>query len=172
MAEYQYRHGLSSPTVTAEQTYTELERIRAKHDEKLNPRDIVDESRAATAVLHPFFQWDDEQAAEEYRVWQARRLSRSVYVLTAATATEPARESPVYFHVEPHNYQPSSVLRERTDLWELALQALHSRLSAADRAVRELEQLAKDGKNPDRMTAIALAVQGFEAVRAAVSIIK
>lgn len=172
MVEYQYRHGISNPAVQAETAYAELERIRAAHDDKLNPHDIVDESRPDEAVLHPFFEWNNRKAAEEYRVWQARRLSRSVYVLTAATDVEPSREGPVYFHVEPNNYQPTSVVIQQSDLFQQALQSLQTKLSVAERAVRELEEAAKQGKNPDRLAAIALAVQGFEAVRAAVSIIK
>lgn len=172
MARYEYRHGLRSTPVKAEAAYTELERIRAAHDDKLNPRDIVEESRPNDAVLHSFFEWDDAVAAEEHRVLQARRLSRSVYIVTPATKTRPSQESPVYFHVEPNNYQPASVLIRQADMFTLALQALTTKLAGAERAVAELKQLAERGKDPDRLAAIALAVQGFEAVRAAVAAIR
>jgi hypothetical protein len=93
-------------------------------------------------------------------------------VIEAATDDEPSRESPIYYHVEANNYQPSDVVIQRADLFEQALEMLQRRLSAAERAVRELEHAAKQGSDPDRMAAIGLAVQGFEAVRAAVAIIR
>jgi hypothetical protein len=172
MAQYAYRHSVSSATVTAEQTYTELERIRAAHDDKLSPRDIVDESRPAKAVLHGFFEWNDKTAGEEYRVQQARRLSRSVYIITPAQGDEPAREGPAYFHIEPNNYQPAEVVIQQADLFEQALQALHRQVASAERAVRELEQAAKLGGNPDRLASIALAVAAFETVKEALAVLK
>lgn len=172
MAEYRYRHQVSSSTVPAERAYTELERIRGAHDDKLNPHDIVDESRDDDAILHPFFEWDDSVAAEEYRVGQARRLSRSVYIVTPSTATEPEQESPVYFHVEPNNYQPASIIIQQSDMFQQALQALHTKVSSAERAVRELEHAAKLGGNPDRLASIALAVAAFETVKEALAVLR
>jgi hypothetical protein len=172
MAEYRFRGGLTAKTVTAEQAYTELERIRAAHDEKLSPHDIVSESRPKGAVLHPLFEWNDKAAAEEYRVHQARRLSRAVYVVEPAHNSTPERENPVYFHVQANNYQPSDVVITRVDYFEQALQVLHRQLASAERAVRELEHLAHKGDDPDRLAAIGLASQGFAAVREALAIIK
>jgi len=169
---YEYRHGMSSKAVSAEAAYTELERIRAEHDDRLSPRDVVDESRPEVAVLHPFFEWDDGAAAEAYRVDQARKLTRSVYVVASDQQGRDLPSVPVYFHVERHNYQPASVVVNQPDLFEQALQELQRQLAAAERAVRELEAVSKTGKDPDRMAAIGLAVQGFEAVRAAVAIIR
>lgn len=172
MIEYQFRHSVTSKTVTAEQAFNELERIRAAHDERLNPHDIVEESRPRTAVLHPFFEWNDRVAGEAYRHQQARKLSRSVYIVRPAVDDAPAQEAPAYFNVESNNYQPQAIVMARTDLFQLALTVLHTKMSAAERAVRELEQLASQSGQPDRAQAIALAVQGFEAVRAAVALIR
>jgi len=171
--QYRFRHGVTRGTVTAEQAYGELERIRTAHDDKLNPRDVVRESRPDAAVLHPFFEWDDAIAAEEHRVQQARRLSRSVYVVTPSTRDDEApSETPVYFHVQPNHYQRGDIVVAQDDLFQQALEELQRKLSIAERAVNELKTLAAGGKNPERAAAIALAVQGFEAVRAAVAIIR
>lgn len=173
MTEYRWRSSFAAHSVAADAAAIELERIRAAHDEeKLDPHAIVEASRSKKAVLHPLFEWDDAVAGEEYRLQQARRLSRSIYVITPATETEPEREAPIYFHVEPNNYQPADVVVAHADLFEQALEALQRRMSAAERAVRELEEVAKRGDHPDRLAAIALAVNGFEAVRAAIAIIR
>lgn len=58
----------------------ELVRIE-KRDGKLTPEIIVDEARDLTAPLHSFFTWNDGEAAELYRRWEARKLIASVAVV-------------------------------------------------------------------------------------------
>ena len=38
------------------------------------PSEIVEEARPASSILHPFFTWEDREAAEAYRRWEARSL--------------------------------------------------------------------------------------------------
>lgn len=51
----------------------ELTRIEKKHG-ALTPKAVVQESRPKTAVLHHRFTWNNSQAAEAYREWQARQI--------------------------------------------------------------------------------------------------
>ncbi|RPH38323.1 hypothetical protein EHM92_00130 [bacterium] len=53
---------------------SELKRIADEHEGKLLPGDIVDEARNTRSPLHSKFEWDDTEAAERYRLWQARQL--------------------------------------------------------------------------------------------------
>ena len=46
----------------------------------LTPRAVVEAARPQGSTLHPYFEWNDEAAAEEYRLAQARHLVRSVQV--------------------------------------------------------------------------------------------
>jgi len=46
----------------------------------LTPRTVVEAARPEGSRLHPFFLWDDQAAAEEYRLAQARHLVRSVQI--------------------------------------------------------------------------------------------
>jgi len=172
VTEYRYRNGASIKDVEPMAAFDELMRIRESHDGILSPRDIVNESRPKNAVLHPAFEWNDKVAAEEYRLWQARRVSRAVYVIEPATEDEPERETPAFYHVARNEYQPTEIVIRRPDLFEQALEVLHQKFAAAERAVRELEQAAHQGNNPDRLASIALAVQGFSAVREALAAIK
>lgn len=56
-----------------------LEKIEARHG-ALRPGYLVDEARPAASPLHPLFEWDDADAAEKYRLWQARKVIGSVVV--------------------------------------------------------------------------------------------
>jgi hypothetical protein len=52
----------------------ELKRIAKHHDGLLLPQDVVEEARHASSVLHSRFEWDNNEASERYRIWQARQL--------------------------------------------------------------------------------------------------
>lgn len=60
---------------TAEPTIlTELQRIAAENGGLLRAEDVVDAARDEASPLHASFTWDDNAAAHQYRIWQARRL--------------------------------------------------------------------------------------------------
>lgn len=46
----------------------------------LTPQKVVQEARSPKSVLHNYFDWDDADAADKYRLWQARHLINSVKV--------------------------------------------------------------------------------------------
>ena len=170
MPTFEYRKGYQQSGIEAAVVYESLEKIReAQADEHLSPPDVVEAARPKKAPLHAAFEWDNGQAAEQYRLFQARRLIRSVYVVSDE-ATEPS--TPAYVHIEPLNYQPVSLVVERIDLFEAALAEAHRKLASAERSVRELEQAAKGSGNPDRLATIALAVAAFETVREALAVLR
>lgn len=53
----------------------ELKRIESDNG-RLRPKDVVDAARADASPLHGHFEWDDTEAAEKYRIDQARGLIR------------------------------------------------------------------------------------------------
>lgn len=59
----------------------ELERVRKKNSlGLLIPREVWESAVEETHPLHPFFQWDDTEAAKSWRDEQSRRLIRFVVV--------------------------------------------------------------------------------------------
>jgi len=56
-----------------------LETIRMAHNGILRPHDVVETARARDHILHGKFEWDDTEAAHQYRLFQARRFI-TVYV--------------------------------------------------------------------------------------------
>lgn len=55
-----------------------LQAIAASNNGYLNPSNVVDAARDPSHVLHDEFDWDDESAAESYRIAQAGALIRRV----------------------------------------------------------------------------------------------
>lgn len=56
----------------------ELKRIAKEHGGILRPETVVEEARPKSSPLHKRFTWDNNKAAHEYRIWQARQLIRVV----------------------------------------------------------------------------------------------
>lgn len=52
----------------------------ADRDGRLQPEAVVDEARHKDNPLHDYFVWDNREAAEQYRITQARYLIRSIVV--------------------------------------------------------------------------------------------
>lgn len=64
----------------------ELERL--KQDGVVKPVDVVEAARDEDSPLHAWFEWDDSEAAERYRLDQARQLIR-VFVITSDAPDAP-----------------------------------------------------------------------------------
>ncbi len=62
----------------------ELERL-AKDDEDglVRPEAVVEAARDESSPLHKHFEWDDGEAAEQYRLYQARKLIVKVTIVRA-----------------------------------------------------------------------------------------
>lgn len=68
----------------------ELRQIAARHNGLLRPEDVVEFAKDEETALHSRFQWDDDKAAQEYRLWQAREIIR-VSVILLPNTSEPVR---------------------------------------------------------------------------------
>jgi hypothetical protein len=66
--------------VDAQVAGEELERIRTKHNGRLEPGMVVSASRAPAAPLHSAFEWNDAVAAEAWREDQASGMIRHITV--------------------------------------------------------------------------------------------
>ena len=77
--------------VKSEVVRQELLEICRENRGVLRPEDVVEQARSPKSVLHGLFQWDDSEAAREYRLWQARELIRVSVVMLPEAGGEPTR---------------------------------------------------------------------------------
>lgn len=85
---YKFREGFhvtGDPQVVGET----LESLRVRNGGQLTPDDVVVEAAKRRSVLRQYFEWDDTEAARQYRLSQARYLIRSVVV-------SPAQDEPPF----------------------------------------------------------------------------
>lgn len=63
----------------------------SQRPEGLQPKDLLERARPTTSPLHKFFEWDDREAAEKYRLEQARKLIYTVTIRVIEDGKEPIR---------------------------------------------------------------------------------
>jgi hypothetical protein len=67
-----------------------LEAIRVANAGELHPQAVVEGARPPESLLHRYFEWNDQKAADAYRVDQARALIRSIRVIDDDDRSRPA----------------------------------------------------------------------------------
>jgi hypothetical protein len=121
----------------------ELEQIRQSHGGLLRPEDVVRFARNKRTALHSEFEWDDEKASAEYRLWQARCVIRvSVTVLPSPHSDqEPVR---AYVSVVRDRVQPGGGYRSIVDVMgdeEMRSELVNEALGEVKRWRRKYERL-------------------------------
>lgn len=66
---------MKNPIIVAE-----LKRIAEENGGTLKPVDVVDAARPDDSPIHSQFEWDDDTAAEQWRLHQARNLINAVVI--------------------------------------------------------------------------------------------
>lgn len=110
--------------VDAQTAGNELQRIYER-DGVIEPETVVEESKIPSAPLHSCFEWDDEKAAHEYRITQARGIIRAI---VSVDETEQSPETRAFVSVEREYHPVSVVIRnpeKRDILLQNALNELH-----------------------------------------------
>lgn len=66
-----------------------ITRLIVRSDGSITPAQVVKDARSKRSPLHDGFEWDDETAAEKWRLEQASYILRSIHVVvTAADCSE------------------------------------------------------------------------------------
>lgn len=127
-------------SVPAQEAGQELERIYQTRG-KMDPADIVDESRPDDALLHTCFEWRDDVAAERWREQQARGICRCL-ITKAETVEGKQMEVRAFFSVEK-TYHPISVVVKSADKTAELLASAMKELEAFKAKYQDLSQLAQ-----------------------------
>lgn len=73
-----------------------------ERDGSVTPQAVVEDARPEDSILHPVFEWDDEKAAEAYRIHQAGNFIRCIVVVPEKddVVKEPVK---LFVNVNPTN---------------------------------------------------------------------
>jgi hypothetical protein len=106
--EYAWRDGArlqKGARVPAQAVGERLERLRAAGAGELTPEAVVEDARHPASPLHSLFEWDDTQAAHQYRLVQARAVIRAVIVRYRAAAGDGARSVVAFVNLKDGDRQ-------------------------------------------------------------------
>lgn len=78
-----------------EELNIELNKIRGEFGE-LDPKRVVEVASDVNHPLHNFFEWDNDKAGSEHRIWQARQLITKVYKIIGEDVNQKVQ---VYYNV-------------------------------------------------------------------------
>ena len=135
---------------SAEDTYNELERVKTLGNGDLSLQTLVDESKPKESVLHDEFEWSNPQAANHWRLHQARRTVQSIEIVRDDSPPVRAYESVRVVTVEAESKpEVKHVFRSTEDVMadpdtrdELLGQAIRDALAYKKR-YHALQELAK-----------------------------
>ena len=108
----------------------ELQQIQAANGGVLRPEAVVEFARDPATALHRRFTWDDNEAAHQYRLWQAREVIR-VCVTILPQSDEPVR---TYVSLTSDRIKEGGGYRTTESVLSIAEQ----RAELLDQALREL----------------------------------
>lgn len=135
---YTWKAGAHTRGLDIKKVAPVLERLEAK-GEGLTPNAVLREASKARSPLHGWFEWDDTEAAKQYRLAQARELVRSVDV-TVVTAGEQSTVR-AFVHMG-ERYEPAVTVLSVVDKREALLARALAELQSFRRKYEVLEELA------------------------------
>ena len=100
----------------------ELEKIAAGNGGMLKPEAVVEAAKSKKNALHVHFEWDNERAANAFRIQQARHLIRSISVEDVETE----EEAPAFISVTDKGgraYRSLQNIQESPRLQKLVLES-------------------------------------------------
>lgn len=101
--------------VKAEDAYNAIEAVRKKNGGQVSPNDLLAVAKRKTHILHSIFEWNDDEAAKQHRLTQARTLLRSIEVVYDELPERPMRSHEIV-QAKKRGDDKSQTLYSTTDL--------------------------------------------------------
>ena len=104
------------------------------------PSQIVEKARDEDSELHKCFTWDDQKAAEQWRLQQARSVVGCL-IVHREEKYEDKPEVRVFHKNDSGGYKPATYVFTHADEHEKLLQAAYAELAAFKRKYSSLQEL-------------------------------
>jgi hypothetical protein len=126
----------------------ELYRLYTEEQLALTAENVIGEAREAESPLHDYFEWNNREAADQYRLHQARKMLHSIaFLVQDSEEVEP--ESLRFFGALPQEdveevgmaYIPMTVIMETPDLKVKLLRIAARELASFRRKYGRLKRL-------------------------------
>jgi hypothetical protein len=115
--------------------------VRIKRIGYIEPREVLEDGRDPSSPQHNIFEWNDEAAAEEYRLIQAGHILRSIVIVRTDT-TELKKPIRAFVHVVPQDKLKPVYVDTM-----IALADENMRAQVLEKALKELEMWRETYEN-------------------------
>lgn len=153
---YRWRRGAHVPAgLKADLVAAEITAIEQQHG-GLTPDLVVENARNEASAMHRWFEWDDDEAAHQYRIQQARQILSSV---TVVYVDGPRQSEPVQAFVslriedEPRRYHSITAAMANPQTRDIVLDDARRALAAWRRKYEGFAELADLYKAIDQQIA-------------------
>lgn len=111
---------------------------------ELNATNVVKVSKPKEAVLHDDFEWNDEKAACEYRLNQARKIMQSLIVIPEVENGEQQEPVRAFFKIETDSptYQSIVTIMQTPSQKDMLLKLALKELKAFREKYKRLKELS------------------------------
>lgn len=113
----------------------------AEIGEVVEPAEIVEKAKDESTELHKCFEWNNDIAAEKYRLHQARNLLGN---LVFEYKDEPTKQEPIrlmYKTTENEGYKSINLIMQKPDEYKALLNRAYSELQVFKNKYRMLKEL-------------------------------
>ena len=97
---YKYEWRYQTFPVSADEAGKEFEKIE-KESGKLTAQNLLDSARPNNSVMHPCFEWNDAEAAEKYRLFEAKNIISNLVRVTVSESPKEQSERRAYVNINP-----------------------------------------------------------------------
>lgn len=144
MADYKWRKKAFG---NAQAVGEELARLHKKRRGQVTTALILQEASDPDSPLHDSFEWDDTEAAREYRLLQGRWMLASIQI-----EKEDGKREPMFVHVTRESgdkaYATPARVLSNAALFQSARQEIVARLEGVASRLEELDALASKWQAP------------------------
>lgn len=104
------------------------------------PAQILDKARDTKSELHKCFDWNDAEAAEKWRLQQARNIVCNL--VYKETSSEPSPSIRLFFKTDSENgYKPTSLILQNKDEYQKLLSRALAELNSFKTKYKTLSEL-------------------------------
>jgi hypothetical protein len=132
----------------------EMLAISKKHGGLLRPVDVVAFAKNPKTALHSKFTWDDTEAAEQYRLWEARKL----ITVSVAKVEGLNKAFNVYVSLESDRDKPGGGYRSLVSV----MGNVNRRQALLDQSFAELERWREKYESLTELLPIFQAMDGIK----------
>lgn len=151
---YQYSwKGMVQP-VSAEKVALHLQKLEKKNGE-VTKQAFVDSARSERSPMHKLFNWNDEEAAEKYRLYQARNIINSL-VVTVIENDEETISTKVFVNPGSSEHTKGSYINIRK-----AMNSEDTRNQVLEDARREARWFMDKYKNLQEVADVISSIEDF-----------